>query len=168
MPGTDKGVSPLIATVILIAFVVAVAAIASQFLTGFSQERASQVEREGEETVDCSLAALEIDPDSVTHNAGSDELLLTIENTGREDLGIPEIVYSNTTDEIREVALATRHSDDTEITTSDPLEEGEVLTIHNTTVVYRPSDITVRTSCAGVTAAVTNDTDTDELDYRKV
>ena len=153
-----KGVSPLIATIILIAMVVAIAGIASQFLTGFQQSRQAEISREGEKVVECSLASIEIDPDSVNFTLASTALILTIENTGRTDLVVREIVYSNTSTQIRENRMATRRSDSTQITTSSPFKEGAVLTIHNTSVSTRPDKIIVTTNCPGVTASVENDT----------
>ncbi|MBI4017375.1 MAG: hypothetical protein HY366_00320, partial [Candidatus Aenigmarchaeota archaeon] len=89
-----------------------------------------------------------------------------IENTGRKDVALKEIVYSNTSAQIREVAVATRKSDSTLVTAANPLTPGSLISIHNTTVGYRPQRIVVTTNCPGVIAGVENDTTTNK--FKKV
>lgn len=157
----QKGVSPLIATIILIALVVAIAGIAAQFLTSFQQARQQEIREEGEAVVECGLASIEIDTDTVSYTGSSTRLILTIENTGRTALGLKEIIYSNTSAKISEVVLAVRNDNGLPINASSPLAIGSIVTIRNNSVLYRPDRITVTTSCPGVTATIENDTSTN-------
>jgi flagellin-like protein len=81
-----KGISPLIAAVILIASVVAVAGIVSNFLTSFTKGRQGEIEEKGESAIDCSVAYFEIDPDTVNFDPGSNTTTLTIEVKGESEL----------------------------------------------------------------------------------
>jgi flagellin-like protein len=82
-----KAISPIIAAVILIAFVIAVAVIASPFLTAFIKGRVAEIEREGAGAVDCMVANFDIDPETVyTNDTNNDVVRLTIFN-GRSPLG---------------------------------------------------------------------------------
>lgn len=56
-----KGISPLIAAVILIAFVIAIAAIAGPFLTDFFGERTEEVGEAGEDAIDCAVASFDLE-----------------------------------------------------------------------------------------------------------
>jgi len=60
-----KGLSPLIGAIILIAFVMAVGAIAATFFTGFSETSKIQIEQKKSGSISCTVAALKIDKDSI-------------------------------------------------------------------------------------------------------
>lgn len=79
-----KGISPLIAAVILIAFVIAVAAVASGFFTGFIKGRRAEIESKGESMVDCSVANFDVD--ETTLRKYGHTLSLTIYNKGQTKL----------------------------------------------------------------------------------
>ena len=91
-----KGISPLIAAVILIAFVVAVAGIASTFFSGFTKQQQVQVQEKGESTVECALAVVSIDPDTVS-NTSVTNVRFVLENTGTVDLTGLKVVTFNAT-----------------------------------------------------------------------
>lgn len=55
-----KGISPLIATVLLIAFTVGVGGLISVWITGFTQTSSKIVSREGENQLICSNGAIEL------------------------------------------------------------------------------------------------------------
>lgn len=79
-----KGISPLIAAVLLIAFTMAVAAILTAWVTTFTQETTSEVGQSGSEQIACSFAGLSI-YDAV-YNDGDDSLTVAVANTGTRDL----------------------------------------------------------------------------------
>jgi len=70
-----KGISPLIASVILIAFVIAIGSITYTFFTGFSESTKLGIEEKKSGSVSCALAALEIDRDSVSFIPGNKTLI---------------------------------------------------------------------------------------------
>ena len=61
---SPKGISPLIATVIIVAFIISLGWIASQFITGYTKKTKSEIEEGG--LVDYSGARLEIERDKVS------------------------------------------------------------------------------------------------------
>lgn len=73
----EKGVSPIIAAVILIAFVIAVAGVAGPFMKDFISGTAEDVEDAGDETIDCTVTnfQLEVQNEEVwIHNRGQTEI----------------------------------------------------------------------------------------------
>lgn len=90
-----KGISPLIAAVILIAFVIAVAGIASTFFTGFVKEKKSQISQKGGKTIDCSVAVLELDPEMVSPSGTT--VSVALENNGKTDISNLRATTYNTT-----------------------------------------------------------------------
>ena len=92
-----KGISPLIATILLIAFVIAVGGILSGWLVSFTKERTEEARLKGETDIRCSYASLYIS--DANCNSTSSELSFIVENTGSIDLTEFEmiIIYSNNT-----------------------------------------------------------------------
>ena len=82
-----KGISPLIAAVLLIAFTMAVAAILTAWVTTFTEETAEQVGDEGEAQVSCSFAGLSIYDASATNESYEDGISssVSVANTGTMD-----------------------------------------------------------------------------------
>jgi len=144
-----KGISPLIATVILIAFVIAVAGIVSTFFTGFTKEQKAGVESKAETIIDCSVATLELDNDAVSVNTTDQSFYLVISNTGQEDLsGLKVIVFNST-------------YAGTCLTTPSSVNVGETVTLTNSSCASMPSGAVVKiqvttTTCAGVKSELTN------------
>ena len=93
----SKGISPLIAVVLLIAFVIAVGSILSGWFVSFTKERVAQAKEKGEEDITCSYANLYISGADWNNTLG--KLSLTVENTGSEDLSDFRmvVIYNNNT-----------------------------------------------------------------------
>ena len=93
----QKGISPLIATILLIAFVIAVGGILSGWLISFSKEKTDEAKTKGEAEIKCSYSALRImDAD---WNSTETKLSLIIENRGTEDITDFRmvVIYNNNT-----------------------------------------------------------------------
>ncbi|MCJ7479212.1 MAG: hypothetical protein MUP63_03495 [Candidatus Nanohaloarchaeota archaeon QJJ-7] len=86
MNAERKGVSPLIAAVLLIAFTMAVAAILTAWVTTFTQEQTEQLGNQSEKQIDCSFAQLEI----FDTNPDTTWVSVAVTNTGTVD-------FNNTT-----------------------------------------------------------------------
>ncbi len=84
---SSKGVSPLIASVLLIAFTMAIAAILTAWISSFTT---AQKEKTAvfEQKIDCNYGFLEIDPDSSQWNQSQRIFKARIRNTGTIDLSI--------------------------------------------------------------------------------
>ena len=138
-----KGLSELIAVVLIIAFVVAVAAIVATFSTGFTRGQITKVQREGGETVDCTSAAVEIVEDSVSKSGST--LYVTVKNTGRLDLGDVDIVFRNTSGS----AFETYES-------NTSMASGTIRTIQITGFINPVDRVIATTDCPGITDTVNN------------
>jgi flagellin-like protein len=92
-----KGISPLVATVLLIAFTVAVAGMLSTWLTGFTSSTSKQVSDSSSTTLSCSYGGISLG--SLKYGSSSSSLAGNIENTGTVSLGNVsiQIVYTNKT-----------------------------------------------------------------------
>ncbi|UCG95410.1 MAG: hypothetical protein JSV92_05250 [archaeon] len=93
-----KGISPLIATILLIAFVIAVGGVLSGWLISFSRESTEEARVRGETDIKCSYAGLYIS-DATCNSTDPGKLTLITENTGSEDLTDFSItvIYDNNT-----------------------------------------------------------------------
>jgi flagellin-like protein len=100
-----KGISPLVATVLLIAFTVAVAGIISVWLTGFARTSTSTVGKESERQLICSYAAISLR--SVKYSTSSSTLSGILENSGSVAIGnlSLQIIYANATTQKFELCL---------------------------------------------------------------
>jgi archaellum component FlaF (FlaF/FlaG flagellin family) len=83
-----KGVSPLVAVVLLIAFSVAVGIILGGWVTGLTKTQTGYVEEKGEKQVQCTFAGFKVTSEDVVYNfsASSPTLNVTIYNNGDEPL----------------------------------------------------------------------------------
>lgn len=83
-----KAISPLIATVLLIAFTMSVAAIIVSWATGFEKTQTSYVGEKGEKQIKCTYADMDIRKDNVKYNftPGYIWVNLTMFNRGSENL----------------------------------------------------------------------------------
>lgn len=90
-----KGISPLVATVLLIAFVVAIAGIISIWLNAFAREQTQLVGSRSETSITCSYGSINLKDAKFT--AASTRLSGTIENIGQIALGniTLSIIYQN-------------------------------------------------------------------------
>ena len=89
-----KGISPLIAAVVLIAFVIAIASLTSGTFTGLTSEWGEDVQDKGQTTLSCTQTNLEINTvrwngqnlSLSVHNVGSNKLTgLTAEVTSEDE-----------------------------------------------------------------------------------
>lgn len=90
-----KGISPMIATVLLIAFTVGVGGIISVWITGFAQTSTKIVKNDGESQITCAngnIALSNLKYCSTTNNVSG-----IVKNNGRISLGniTLQIVFSN-------------------------------------------------------------------------
>lgn len=94
-----KGVSPLVATVLLIAFVVAVAGIIAAWTTGFAKSQTAVVEQQSTYAITCGYGSINMK--SLVFQSSGSRLAGTIENNGQISLGniTLRIVYQNATSE---------------------------------------------------------------------
>ncbi len=76
-----RGVSPLIAAVLLIAFTMAVAAILTAWVTTFTQEQTSQLGNQSSEQIDCSFGQISV----FSSETDTNWVNVSIENSGRVD-----------------------------------------------------------------------------------
>jgi flagellin-like protein len=136
-----KGLSPIIASVILIAFVLAVAVLASTFFTTFTKWHAGQIEEEGRGVTECSLGNLEIDPDTVYVDEAAGTIRVVVES-GRIDLQDVVIVAWNETGAFEQTTSPSTVPKNSVITLTSGHPNGTV------------SRITVRTACPEVSAEV--------------
>ena len=105
----QKGISPFIAAILLIAFVVAVGAVVSPWFTSFTKSKTSAVESKSEGKVDCIFSSLDFSSSGIEYNltTTTDWVNITLDNTGSTSLYDFEIsltvdnevkIYSPTTD----------------------------------------------------------------------
>jgi flagellin-like protein len=88
-----KGISPLIAAVLLIAFTMTVAAILATWAQTFGQERLETAEQRGEAVIRCSALSMRVD--SATYSGNSVQAVVW--NTGDENMTNIEFVIYNST-----------------------------------------------------------------------
>ncbi len=90
-----KGISPLIASVLLVAFTMAIAAVLVAWITGFTQQQTETIGSRGDQQTSCAYSTLSIDKEDVsvlgnstafdgsrfnvtiTHSAGTETLNIT-------------------------------------------------------------------------------------------
>ncbi len=82
-----KGISPLIASVLLVAFTMAVAAIIVTWITGFTQQQTTSIGTRGERQVLCSYSVLSVDRDDVAASGTNFNVTVTYSG-GTETLNI--------------------------------------------------------------------------------
>jgi len=150
-----KAISPLIAAVILIAFVIAVASIASTFFTGFTKEQKAATETKGSKVIDCSNAVLNLDKDTAEEgiNTTQKSFSLVVSNTGDVDLDGLRVVFYNSS------------YAGTCVPSPQKINVGETKTITNSSCSEMPSGSITKvqvttTTCPGVKAEITNSSGT--------
>jgi len=85
-----RGISPLVAVVLLIAFVVSLTALVSGWLTSYIRGMTSNISETSSRMVGCSGASIEIEHIYIDSAAGTAKML--IENTGSVDLVVKGII----------------------------------------------------------------------------
>lgn len=101
-----KGLSPLIATVLLIAFTVAVAGIVSLWVTGFTNLTTKQIQNQSLTRVNCTYGSIAIS--NVNYCSTSNYLSGQLSNNGLITFGAVSLqeVYNNGTSPIQHLCLA--------------------------------------------------------------
>ena len=92
-----KGISPMVATVLLIAFTVAVGGIVSIWITGFTTTSTESVSEQSETELYCAYGGISVS--SLNYCSSNSYLSGVIENTNLVDIGniTLQIVFSNAT-----------------------------------------------------------------------
>ncbi len=120
-----KGVSPLIAAVLLIAFTMAVAAILTAWVTTFTEEQTQQLGNESEQQIDCSFAQLEVFDTS----AGADWVNVAVTNRGTVDFTNVSITVLNSGNVVGEGSLGLVSGSTDNVNISDLDDSPETLRI---------------------------------------
>lgn len=141
---TNKGISPLIAAVLLIAFTVALSTIIMGWMSSMTRETTTSVSGKVGSTLDCSNAAVSIKKVYISGTSAT----ISVANSGYYDLNVSATLYNST-------GGSCTTSSATELTT------GTVGTLSLTSCpdISTPSDfgsVIVNTQCGGVY---------DETDY---
>ncbi|MCD6398356.1 MAG: hypothetical protein J7L08_00355 [Candidatus Aenigmarchaeota archaeon] len=125
---------------ILLSFVIAVAAIAGNFFTGFTEKQKVTVETKGGTLIDCSVTRMEIDPDTISTTDTSVSFVAT--NMGEESVSNLKVTVYNGTN------IETVDPDDTTLSKGESKKLTATLTSVNGTTSY---NIKLRTTdCPGV------------------
>ncbi|MCJ7478598.1 MAG: hypothetical protein MUP63_00275 [Candidatus Nanohaloarchaeota archaeon QJJ-7] len=90
MASFRKGVSPLIAAVLLIAFTMAVAAILTSWFTTFTEDQSQQLSNQSEQMIQCSYAGIDIS--NVAYDSENSLTEFSIDNTGTVDFNNISVV----------------------------------------------------------------------------
>ncbi len=117
-----KGISPFIAAIILLAFVVAIGALTSPWFQSFTKSKTYDVEHKSEGQIDCIFSSLDFSSSDVDYDlsAAQDWVNVTLDNTGSEPLYSFEM--SITVDNETRIYSPTLSS---QKTSSSPLGPGE-------------------------------------------
>jgi|GEM_PF-1009162 len=118
-----KGISPLIAAVILIAFVVAVASVVATFFTDIAGEWGEDIE--GAQPVECAMMNLEVMDFSteVNETNGNDNASLSFRSTGSPLTEVTINIYSG---EVHSGSIDLMTYEEPE---EEPVEEGRTITL---------------------------------------
>jgi len=100
-----KGVSPLVASVLLIAFAIAVAGLYSGWITSFTKVTTEEVQEHSEKRVTCSYGGIALD--DVKYNRTNGNMSGTVENTDLISLGNIdfEVFYTNASREKLDLSM---------------------------------------------------------------
>lgn len=133
-----KGVSPLIASVLLIAFTMAIAAVLTAWITKFTAEKQEQ-SAVFEEKFKCSGASIKADTDFAVYSDVANTFSVKLKNTGAIPVNVSEakIWYDTST-------IPESHA------INAIIADGAQDTIALVTVTDSPKTIKFETSCEGV------------------
>jgi flagellin-like protein len=154
-----KGISPFIASVLLIAFTVAVGAIVSLWINALMRSQASEVGSEADLAVKCRKAGIRILDDTIKCNfTGTDYLNFSLENTGYIDVyNFRAYLYINGVTYSYDVLDVSANQN---FTKDGPLKIGEIKTVLvNITDSFSPTTISwlkISTQCPDVSDRVEN------------
>jgi len=101
-----KGISPLVATVLLIAFVVAVAGIIATWINGFARTQTQLVSDQSTLSITCSYG--DVNMKNLVFQSASTRLAGSVENNGQIALGnlTLNIIYQNATSQVINLCTA--------------------------------------------------------------
>jgi flagellin-like protein len=91
-----KGISPLIAAVLLIAFTVAIATLIMGWMSAYTRTTTSNVTSQSETAVECGSAAIKINHVYITGSFGSATGTVVVENTGFKDFTTVNALIAST------------------------------------------------------------------------
>src|SRR3989344_8019200 len=94
---SSKGISPLIAAVLLIAFTVAIATLVMGWFSQLTRTTTTTVSNKTTEAVACSNAQVSIDGVYIRLNATESDARVLVKNSGFSNLGITSLQAYNTT-----------------------------------------------------------------------
>lgn len=117
-----KGISPFIAAIFLIAFVIAVGSLVSPWFTSFAKSRSSEVESRSEGQIECIFSSLDFSSSDIDYSLDTspDWVNITLDNTGDGELYNFEVTLIVSGEaKIYSPTIASQK------TSSNPLESGE-------------------------------------------
>lgn len=142
-----KGVSPFIATVLIIAFTIAVGGIVALWLTTFSTTTTTTVGTSGEKQIKCVGSSISV---KEVRYSTSDLTLVNV--TVTHDIGTEQLF--NLTIEVSAGGM-TNSSATVFTTTTDPFGQGESYAANvNTNITMAPEYVRVRAFCQTTVAVV--------------
>lgn len=123
-----KGISPLLATILLIAFTVAVSGIISLWLISFSKTTTTTVGTEAETQLVCSYAGISLYDVKYSNNYLSG----TIENVGSVPLGniSLQVIYTNATQQKFELCLVGNQAISCSVSNISLTSYGDIVTFN--------------------------------------
>jgi flagellin-like protein len=142
-----KGISPLIAAVLLIAFTITIAILIVSWGSSFVTQTTSGIGNKSTELIDCSGAAIEIDSVYVASNATT----IIIRNVGIKAVSVTSVAVMNTTGGIATVSTGNN------ITTVTGMARGAIGSVTvgdgrlgSSCAAF--SKVTVASACPGIAA----------------
>ncbi len=140
-----KGISPLIAAVLLIAFTVAIATLVMGWFSTFTRTTTTTVSNKTSQAISCSNAQISIDDVYIRLNATESDVNIHIKNTGFANIGITGLQVYNTTG----------HNFSTGFGTAPGIVPGSIV-VFNITRASIPtcatfSKVIVTSNCGGIT-----------------
>ena len=147
---SSKGISPLIAAVLLIAFTVAIATLVMGWFSQLTRTTTTTVSNKTTEAVGCSNAQISIEDVYLRLNTTESDARVLVKNSGFSTIGITSLQVYNTTG----------HNFSTGFGTASSLAPGSIVA-YNITLVSIPtcatfSKVIVTTNCGGVTDVFEN------------
>jgi flagellin-like protein len=156
-----KGITPMIAAIILIAFVVAIATIISGFFTDFAKQQKGKVEETGGETTSCGMGSIDLEENSI-YQTTEGNVSVNAKNTGKVILNDLKLVVSDTTNKVYTYEAK-----------PDSISPGEIKTVTTqanvteniTGGLVNILKVTVTTQCPGKTSSLINQSGSWTLSY---
>lgn len=158
-----KGISPLIAAVLLIAFAIAVAGILSGWFTGLVKSQSTQVGSQTEQSIECGYGGIRIQTDTIACNftGSNDELNFSLENSG--SINMYDFKVQVYVDDLVHTYTLKERTTNSKFTDSYPLKPDEIKSVFaaiGDNVTSKDADwIRVTTQCPGVNSGTIRDID---------